>query len=94
MISIDNHHLDDDHHRQPASAPAQDFSVPPADGDPSESHGDQITHVHSYPQFAPVASQEFSATAKLITAAVRPPQADAALSRTSVPPLRPPRTFL
>lgn len=94
LVIITGAHHDDDHDHQRTSDHVLDFSAPPADGEPSKSHDDHVTHVHSCPQFAPVAAHEIAAMAKLVTQAVRPPQADAAPSRTSAPPLRPPRTSL
>lgn len=94
LVIAAHDHLDDDHDHQGAPDNDLDFGKTPADGEPSESHGDHVTHVHSCPQFAPVAAHEIALKASLVTEAVRPPQAEAAPSRASAPPLRPPRTSL
>ena len=87
-------HHEDDHHDDLADTDASPAPDSPAPDSNDIGHGEDAMHVHACPQFAPVeggaAAVVLSAYAELVWPAMLTP----AVSHSSFPPLRPPRSIL
>jgi hypothetical protein len=90
-LSTDQHAHGIDHDDHDMSFDGDDFGSP---SDQDDSSRGEHAHVHAFSQFTP--SVEIAASVELVAYAeiVRPIETTAAISHSSYPPLRPPRTIL